>query len=159
MEYEKLRDELTQIVTEHADECRVYGTRSEASVLDAEKILGVTFPGDYRAFVRDFGAVDFYGFEIYGVLGDQPSLESSVPSCVWITQSERTRGLPADYLVIGSSGDGYTYALSTSAPFHLFAYGGYDFATYPPKQVASGFSELLNRYIDQAKQMIEEDDQ
>ena len=159
MRYETLRDELRKIVTEHPSECRVYGARSEAVIARAEELLGVTLPDDYRSFVRDFGAGDFYGFEIYGVLRDQPEQESNIPSCLWATQSERRHGLPSEFIVIGTSGDGLTYALSTSSPFQVYVYGGYDFAEHPPKLALPGFCELLSEYIDQAKQMIDDDEQ
>jgi len=159
MGYETLRDELRTIVAEHADDCRIYGSRPDADIRRAEDALGVTFPEEYRSFIRDFGAADFYGFEIYGVLGQEPSLESNVPSCVWVTQSERKHGLPAEFVVISASGDGITYALSPVSPFEVYAYGGYDFATHPPKAAEPSFGELLRKYIDQAQRMIDEDDE
>lgn len=121
--------------------------------------MGATFPEEYRSFICDFGAVDFYGFEVYGVLSHEPSLESNVPSCVWVTQSERKHGLPGQFVVISASGDGITYALSTVSPFEVYAYGGYDFAAHPPRAVEPSFCELLRKYIDQAQQMIDEDDE
>lgn len=157
--YETLRDELRTIVAEHADDCRIYGSRADADVRSAEDALGVIFPTEYRSFIRDFGAADFYGFEVYGVLGHEPSLESNVPSCVWVTQSERKHGLPAEFVVISASGDGITYALSTVSPFAVYAYGGYDFAAHAPKVVEPSFCELLRKYIDQTQQMIDEDDE
>lgn len=159
MVYETLRDELRTIVAEHADDCRIYGSRADADVRSAEDALGVTFPTEYRSFIRDFGAADFYGFEVCGALGHEPSLESNVPSCVWVTQSERKHGLPAEFVVISASGDGITYALSTVSPFAVYAYGGYDFAAHPPKVVEPSFCELLRKYIDQTQQMIDEDDE
>ena len=157
MTYERLRDDLRKVVTERPGECRVYGARSDAVVSRAEQLLGATLPDDYRNFVRDFGAVDFFGFEIYGVLGDQPEQESNIPSCLWATKSERRHGLPSEFIVIGTSGDGLTYALSTSSPFQVYVYSGYDFVEHPPRFALFGFCELLGEYIDQANQMIADD--
>ncbi|NML35538.1 SMI1/KNR4 family protein [Paraburkholderia antibiotica] len=157
MEYEQLRNELQTILTDHPDEGRSYGGRSERAIKAVETLLGLTLPSSYRKFVADFGAVDFYGFEVYGIPSEDPAQETSVPSCAWLTRSEREHGLPSGFLVIGSSGDGLTYVLSAIEPNAMYAYGGYEFEANPPKEIAGGFNDFLRSYIEQAKRFIDED--
>jgi hypothetical protein len=157
MGYGQLHNELQTILVNHPDEGRSYGKRSENAIKAAEVLLGLALPSDYKKFVADFGAVDFYGFEIYGILSEEPARESSTPSCVWLTKSEREHGLPPEFVVVSSSGDGLTYVLSATEPNAMYAYGGYEFEANPPRKIADGFNAFLSSCIEQAKQFIKED--
>jgi len=156
MKYIQLRNELAAILAEHPDEGRSYRACSDAVIRVAESILELKIPDDYRKFISDFGAADFYGFEIYGITSNDPGQESSVPSCTWFTQSEREHGLPSEFIVIGSSGDGLTYVLSSNQPYAIYAYGDYSFQCAPPQKIANGFCDFFGSYINQAKLFIEQ---
>ena len=75
---------------------------SGAVVSDCEAMLNVVLPSDYRRFLENFGYLDGPGFEIFGI----PEDSSTRLSVVSNTLEERSYGLPKNYIVIGSIGDG-----------------------------------------------------
>lgn len=63
---------------------------SEEEIGAAERALGLTFPKNYRAFLRRFGWGGAEGLEVYGLGRDVPSYLDVVA----LTQSERTEMTP-----------------------------------------------------------------
>jgi hypothetical protein len=82
-------------------------------VRKAEEALELTFPPSYREFTLTFGAGNFGGTEIYGVVrGDFPS--DSVPNGVWLTLKYREAyGLPEPFILICEDDIGSYFAIDT----------------------------------------------
>ena len=104
-------DEALKIIAGHADQALFAGPRDETLILSAEHALAGRLPPTYRAFVGSLGAGNFGALEVYGVI-DQDFEDSTIPNGVWLTLSERRKsGLPSEYAIIGSSGDGGWYCI------------------------------------------------
>jgi hypothetical protein len=95
----------------------------EATVIDtqlinaAEKVLGIPFPPTYRCFLSEYGSGGKGALEVYGLTRNSSVnfREGSVPNGVWLTLKERKEGrLPSQFIIIGSTGDGFWYALDSS---------------------------------------------
>jgi hypothetical protein len=87
------------------------GPREAALVSAAETAIGAVFPPTYREFVQRLGAGNFGSFEVYGVI-DADFESGPIPNGIWLTLDERrVSKLPANLLVIASTGDGAYYCL------------------------------------------------
>ena len=101
--YERLRD-----LVDGSDFVDTGTPASEEKIAQAEEFLGLTFPEDYRRFLREWGTLAIGPNEYYGIAGD--SFESSsVPNGIWFTAVERREvGLPSSLIVLVSrEGDQY----------------------------------------------------
>src|SRR4051794_16912582 len=111
-DYEAARDLLEQ----HRDRADFVGPRDSRLIERAESVLGVRFPPTYRRFVLEFGAGDFGGTEIYGVIGDEFE-DSSIPDGVWnALEHRRKETLPVHLFEFHAPGQGEAICLDFSAP-------------------------------------------
>jgi len=105
--YKKARS-IIEDVEEDAD---VAGPKAEALVSKAEQLLHLRFPPTYRRFLRELGAVEICGEELYGIVKSDFH-NSGVPDAIWCTLAARRKlNLPADLVVIGDTGTGEFYCL------------------------------------------------
>ncbi|MGG2091467.1 SMI1/KNR4 family protein [Bacillus sp. S13(2024)] len=110
MSWDNYKKAIT-LMAEYEDECDFVGERSEDVVKKAEQALGLRFSNMYRDFVKRYGAGNFGGEEIYGVIGEDFE-NSSVPDAIWVTLTERKESnLPQNVLVITDTGMGEWYCL------------------------------------------------
>ena len=107
-------DEALGFFRRHADEATVSGPIPEATITRAERLLGVEFPPTYRRFLRELGAGDLWGQEIYGIVDPTLDQDTGVPSAIWLTQEMRRDGLPRHLLPVYDLGEGTTFGLDLS---------------------------------------------
>jgi hypothetical protein len=82
------------------------GAMTEERIREAEALLGISFPGVYRAFLAAHGSGSIGSFELYGITGNALN-NAVVPNAVGLTLQERElSNLPSDYVVIGDTGEG-----------------------------------------------------
>ncbi|MHB9027007.1 MAG: SMI1/KNR4 family protein [Armatimonadota bacterium] len=86
---------------------------SEADIQQVERALGVTFPPIYRRFVRECGALDYYGFDVAGVIPE--ALDAfGAPDVLSLTQTYRDDAdIPIHLIVIEHPGGDYLICLDT----------------------------------------------
>ncbi|MFI0848475.1 SMI1/KNR4 family protein [Mesorhizobium sp. IMUNJ 23232] len=136
-------DEALKIIAENADQAWFAGPRDETLILSAEHVLAGRLPPTYRAFVSSLGAGNFGALEVYGVI-DQEFGASTVPNGVWLTLNERREnGLPSEYAIIGSSGDGGWYCVELGdqeSPVFLHWAGA---APEPRQHIATDFGAFF----------------
>lgn len=89
------------------------GKKSPELISAAEKKLNVQFPPSYRFFLEELGCGDIEGLEFYGVINEDFE-NSSVPDAIWLTLSQRNAGLPLEYVVVYSGGEGTLFVLDTT---------------------------------------------
>jgi len=107
MSLQRVRDMIEQM-PEAAD---FVGGVSEEHVAAAEERLGLTFPKEYREFVRQYGCGNYGYVEIFG-LG---VAATGLPNVEWIAAKLRSGAqLPAHLLPVEQLGDG-AYACITTA--------------------------------------------
>lgn len=95
------------------DRLRLVGAAPPEAVDEAERLLGVSFPPSYRAFVERAGAGSILGREVYGVLAEPQA--KGPPNVVWITLNARSSfGLPDRFLIVVDLDDSSALALDSS---------------------------------------------
>ena len=88
-------------------------------VAKAEDALEIKMPPSYREFLLHYGNGGVGFLEIYGLTKNSSDDFSvgKIPNGIWLTLNERKQsGLPHRFIIIGSTGDGYWYALDSSQP-------------------------------------------
>lgn len=153
MNYSSIKLKLDELIKNNPEDCRVYGVFSLDTVQKLENDLGVSLPQDYQAFLKDYGAIDFFGIEIYGLTQIDYLKDTSIPSTFWMTESERKQGLPSKYVVIGVSGDGTTYAIDTES-MEIVGYSNYKFENNNFLKIFNSFNDFLLEQINSAEDMI-----
>jgi antitoxin YobK len=86
---------------ENIDICK---SQSEAAIKKLEKELQLKLPSDYKLYLRDYGQVDFYHHEIYGIPWNPDQTLGS----------RGIEGFLDTYLVVYGIGDGSLICLDTS---------------------------------------------
>lgn len=81
------------------------GPASEEEIAAAEKELGVTFPNDYRAFLRHYGTGCLNGFDIFGLPSDR------LWGDVVMMNQLASRPRPAHLVKVADDTDGYGFYL------------------------------------------------
>ncbi|MFD1955298.1 SMI1/KNR4 family protein [Paenibacillus thailandensis] len=106
MSLQKVRD----IIGELPDAADFVGGVSEGEIAAAEQALGLTFPGEYREFLREYGCGNFGYIEIFG-LG---VARTGLPNVEWVTGKLRANAqFPSHLLPVEQLGDG-AYACVTT---------------------------------------------
>lgn len=107
---------LSKLIEDNQEYADFEGTKDPELVASAEMKLDTKFPPSYRNFLVSYGCGDIAGVEIYGVI-DNNFINSSIPDGIWATLNAREKyKLPHRFIIIGSTGDGYWYALDSSQP-------------------------------------------
>lgn len=87
---------------------------------DAQHILGLEFPEEFVEYVREFGAISFYGTEWTGL-----NVEGYL-NVVEVTKQERERNtlFPSDCFVLENQGiDGIITVINTKGHIFMVQYG------------------------------------
>lgn len=101
-----MNSEILQMIDEYGEDKEFFGKASEETIKKAENRLGVTFPPQYREYVKNYGAGGICGVRISGIEKENHA------SVVEDTESYREFGLPKKYIVIENV-DEFIYCLST----------------------------------------------
>ena len=127
--------QAAQIINTDKDRSDFVGLRTDKLILRAEEATGFKFTGMYRDFLKNYGAGNFGGGEIYGIIDDNFE-DSGIPDAVWITLTERRKiNLPANLLIIYDIGTGEYHCLdfgklnNNKEPKVVSFYPGFDFRT------------------------------
>jgi antitoxin YobK len=106
-----------KLVADHADDADFTDGADPASIERAERLLGVSFPPSYREFLARLGAGNLGSREFYGIIPGFDMADPTVPNMVGVTKELQDAGtLPADIVVIGSTGYGPYYVIDTRRP-------------------------------------------
>ena len=132
------------------------GAQPDDRVTRAQAALGIDFPPTYKEFVGKLGCGGFGSAEFYGVVADDFE-HSSVPDAIWLTLKHRKDcGIPDDFVVVGSTGDGGLYAIDTAkkdanreSPVVEW-WPGFPEADDNPRVIAPDFGEFFLEDISQA---------
>lgn len=99
-------------IEENEDLVDDFGGASTDIIAQAQTILDVEFPEDYKLFLTEFGALTFGSIEIYGVFREDFE-NSGVPDTVWTTLNERKLvSMPNHLIVIYNTGMGELYCMN-----------------------------------------------
>ncbi len=96
----------------------IAGPAEEATIAQAEQLLGVRFPPSYRSFLSEFGAALCEGFELAGLFVQED--ESRPPQWMDVVKSthQLRRGsddlIPREYIPVSGDGGDYIYYIDTS---------------------------------------------
>ncbi|HEX5057247.1 MAG TPA: SMI1/KNR4 family protein [Gammaproteobacteria bacterium] len=78
----------------------------QSQIIDAEKVVGFSFPESFRYFLYSYGSGDFKGIEFYGLVPGNNDLEE-IPNSLWLTMKHRRKqNLPDDLYIVENLGDG-----------------------------------------------------
>lgn len=102
-----MNNEILQMINEYDEESDFFGEVSEDAITEAENMLGVNFPTQYKEYVKKYGSGGICGVDILGVEG-----EADGSSVILQTERRRKQGLPKKYIVIENV-DEFVYCLST----------------------------------------------
>lgn len=87
------------------------GGADEELISSVEQQHGLRFPGEYRAFLGEYGAALFSGFEVYGLVesgSDDPPLWSDVRM---LLQNPAFKKMPGGLVPISDDGGDYKFYL------------------------------------------------
>lgn len=101
-----MNNKILQMINEYEEDKDFSGEASEEAIKKAENRLEVTFPAEYREYVKKYGSGGICGVEILGVEGED------FASVVEDTERFREEGLPKKYIVIKDV-DEFVYCLNT----------------------------------------------
>ncbi|MDF7675788.1 SMI1/KNR4 family protein [Neisseriaceae bacterium ESL0693] len=108
--------ETIELINKHPNISDFVGKINPVWIDQAEKVLGIKFPTDYKYFLENLGCGDIYGVEFYGIIKDN-FINSGIPDAIWLTLKERKESELPDYLVIVYfGGDGDYYAIDCRDP-------------------------------------------
>ena len=121
---------------------------SEKSIQEAEALLGLKFPKDYRTFLAKWGVLEFtytYSTEIYGILLDNAQAYGD-PSVVFLTLKGREFAeLPHQYIAIYSNeGDEY-WCIDTDDPNESVIAWDF-FERCVARKIADSFMDVLYQF-------------
>src|SRR5581483_377733 len=108
MEFSELKQRLISF-----DQKEIGQGASSSEIQRAQDILGVIFPDDYAAFLREYGWASIGYWEIYGLGTDVPAYLNLIE----VTLSERQEmepNLPNTLIPLMNDGGGNLYCLDTS---------------------------------------------
>ncbi|MGX7068988.1 SMI1/KNR4 family protein [Gemella bergeri] len=114
---------------------------TEEQIIAAEKDLNLTFPVEYREYLKEFGAISFYGTELTGLNVD------SYINVVDATNSEKklNKKFPNDYFVLENFGiDGELVLMNTKGKVFLFKNG-------EMKELCENFREYIKLCLERKK--------
>lgn len=146
-------EKALNLLEEHQEECDFVGERSEILIEKAEDALGIKFSKMYRHFLLNYGAGNFGGEEVYGVIHEN-FLNSSIPDAIWYTLTERRdSSLPNNYLIIYDTTMGDLFCLDfnklngENEPAVVSIDLGYDINEQPIELIAEDFGDFFLEII------------
>ncbi len=89
-----MNKKILEMIEEYGEEKAFFGAVSEEDICNAEKILSVTFPENYREFVKNYGSGGICGVHLTGIQGN---LAATV---VEATEKYRRLGMDAKLIVV-----------------------------------------------------------
>ncbi|WP_433958090.1 SMI1/KNR4 family protein [Cytobacillus horneckiae] len=98
---------LLEMINEFIEEGDFSGEASIENITKAEQTLNISFPTEYKQFVKKYGSGGICGVDVHGVEG------SEYASVVESTERFRKLDLPNKYIVIENV-DEYIYCLNTA---------------------------------------------
>ena len=101
-----MNNNLVGMIDEYLEEGDFIGEVSDENIINAEKKLAVTFPKEYKEFVKKYGSGGICGVDILGLEGEDHA------SVVEVTERYRKLGLPNKFIVIENV-DEFVYCLNT----------------------------------------------
>ncbi|WP_419882935.1 SMI1/KNR4 family protein [Peribacillus sp. B-H-3] len=107
-----MNNKLVEMIYEYIEEGDFIGEVFDDSIKKAENTLEVSFPTEYKEFVKKYGSGGICGVDILGVEG------ASYASVVESTERYRKLGLPNKYIVIENV-DEFVYCLNTVEEFNV----------------------------------------
>jgi len=97
--------------TKLAKKCEDYddgGGKADAVISKAEELLGIKFSRQVNEYLKEFGWIEFFGVELFGITKDDFSGKVLEGNCVEWALSEREKyKLPKNWLPIYNFDDGY----------------------------------------------------
>ncbi|MCM3537778.1 SMI1/KNR4 family protein [Priestia endophytica] len=112
-----MNNKILQMISEYEEDKDFFGKASEEALVEAEKMLGVNFPPQYREYVKKYGSGGICGEYIKGFEGKYGS------SVVHDTERYRKWGLPKKYIVIKHV-DEFAYCLNTADEYNVITWDG-----------------------------------
>jgi hypothetical protein len=101
-------EKLKRIVQENSDIIDVGNSASDDIISSAERYLNISFPEDYKLFLKMWGTLAIGPREYYGIAGSDFK-NSSVPNGIWFTLKKREQlDLPKNLIIICDN-DGVEY--------------------------------------------------
>ena len=95
---------------EKAVECDGYDAGSGVSdetIMKAEKLLGVSFSRQLKDYLHNYGWLEFFGVELYGIFDDDFSC-AEIEGCIveWALSERKSNGLDTKWIPIRFEDDG-----------------------------------------------------
>jgi hypothetical protein len=88
---------IAKMIEDYEEDALIWGAVSDDAIENAESVLGLKFPKEYRAFVNTYGSGGIGGVEIKGVEEEEASVVDATERC-------RKMGLDKNMIVIMDSG-------------------------------------------------------
>jgi len=101
-------EKLKRIVGDNSDIVDVGSPASDDAVHSAEKYLSISFPEDYKLFLKTWGTLAIGPREYYGIAGSDFE-NSSVPNGIWFTSKKRAQLDLPNNLIVVCDNDGVEY--------------------------------------------------
>ncbi|MTI83275.1 MAG: SMI1/KNR4 family protein [Firmicutes bacterium] len=139
---------IKKLIEEKRDQSYFFGPVEEKIIKKVEEKLELTFPEDYREFLKEYGCGNIGPIEIFG-LG--PNIES-VPNVEWmIRHLRKTRSLPNYLIPIENLGDGFYAALTSVNSSDQGVMAGvvlqWNSRMNDPRRIASSFADYLQERV------------
>jgi hypothetical protein len=124
------------------------GSASDEAILELQQALGVELPADYKLFLREFGAFDFQGQSISGILDNTP-LDPTGGSLYGDTlRFRRDSGLPNQYLVLQPDDDApHCFDTELRASGGTMRVVSYELHSRVAVDVAQSFEEWVAKFF------------
>ncbi|WP_078433853.1 MULTISPECIES: SMI1/KNR4 family protein [Metabacillus] len=107
-----MNKKLEEMINEYIEKGDFIGEVSDDHIKKAERTLEVSFPTEYKDFVKKYGSGGICGVDINGVEG------ADYASVVESTERYRKLGLPNKYIVLESV-DEFVYCLNTLEKYNV----------------------------------------
>ncbi|WP_019394557.1 SMI1/KNR4 family protein [Priestia filamentosa] len=112
-----MNNKILQMINEYEEDKDFFGEASEEAIKKAENRLEVTFPSEYREYVKKYGSGGICGVEILGVE------EEDFASVIDYTERYRKWNLLQKYIVIKHV-DEFAYCLNTVDEYNVITWDG-----------------------------------
>lgn len=133
---------------------------SEESIREAEMILGLKFPKDYRTFLTKWGFLEFvytHSHEIYGIKASN-AYDPAYPSAISLTlQGREWSELPEKYIAIWSDEGDELWCIDASDPNGpVIAWDFFEHSV--ARKIADSFMDVLYQFAANERRVIIDED-